>query len=170
MSPFGALSRNRGSRKPVAYNSALNPSGTLGCASAGRSTMCGRLIASAFEAGGGKSCIVILRVTPGASLVQSPIAALPVSTLPFSPAAPAMTAMTKTLAKKIVRKIPSLDRRAFIVVESFGRQITRGLESSGPESMSHSGAIPLVFFKTATIETHEQENACCSSPASRRAV
>jgi len=29
MSPFGALSRNRGSRNPVAYNSILNPGGTL---------------------------------------------------------------------------------------------------------------------------------------------
>ena len=30
------MSRNRGSRKPAAYNSILNPGGTLGCASGGR--------------------------------------------------------------------------------------------------------------------------------------
>ena len=55
MSPFGALRRNRGSRKPLAYNSILNPGGTLGCALAGRSTTRARLIARAFELGGGKS-------------------------------------------------------------------------------------------------------------------
>ena len=87
MSPFGAVSRNRGSRNPLAYNSILKPGGTLGCASAGRSTTCARLIARTFEPGGGKSCTVILRLTPGASLVQSPIAALPVRTAPFSAAA-----------------------------------------------------------------------------------
>src|SRR5207248_6709924 len=122
MSPFGAASRNRGSRKPVAYNSILNPGGTLGCASAGRSTTCGRLIARAFEPGGGKSWTVILRITPGASLVQSPIAALPVRTVPFSPTAPVITAAMKIATKKIARKIGSLNRRAFISVKSFGRQ------------------------------------------------
>jgi hypothetical protein len=85
-------------------------------------------MARTFERGGGKSCTVILRVTPGASLVQSLIAALPVTTAPFSAAAPVMTAMTKTPAKKIVRKIASLDGRAFISVESFARQISRGFE------------------------------------------
>src|SRR6478735_9304255 len=129
MSPFGAVSRNRGSRNPVAYNSILNPGGTLGCASAGRSTTRARLIASAFEPGGGKSCTVILRVTPGASLVQSPIAALPVRTAPFSAAA-MTTLMMKTAAKKIVRKIAQLERRVFIALESFGRQTSRGFESA----------------------------------------
>jgi hypothetical protein len=38
------------------------------------------------------------------------------------------------------------------------------------ECMSHNGGIVLVFFRTGTIETHEQENACCPSPASRRAA
>jgi hypothetical protein len=78
--------------------------------------------------------------------------------------------MTKTVAKKIARKIGSLDWRAFISVESFGRQISCGFESSAAESMSHNGAIVLVFFKTGPIETHEQENACCPSPASGRAA
>src|SRR5262249_55318398 len=87
MSPFGAVRRNRGSRKPAAYNSTLNPGGTLGCALAGRATTLARLIARAFELGGGKSWTVILRVMPGASLVQSPIASLPVRTAPFSAAA-----------------------------------------------------------------------------------
>src|SRR4029453_16487237 len=109
MSPFGAVSRKRGSRKPLAYNSILNPGGTLGCASAGRFTTCARLMARAFELGGGKSWTVILRGTPGASLVQSPIAALPVRIAPFSAAAPIMTLRKKTVAQKIARKIRSLD-------------------------------------------------------------
>src|SRR6266540_4756151 len=87
MSPFGALSRNRGSRKPLAYNSILNPGGTLGCASAGRSTTRARLIARTFELGGGKSWTVILRRTPGASFVQSPMAALSARSVPVSAAA-----------------------------------------------------------------------------------
>src|SRR5215469_12086084 len=105
MSPFGAVRRNRGSRKPLAYNSILNPGGTLGCALAGRFTTRARLIARAFELGGGKSLTVILRMTPGASLVQSPIASLPVRTAPFSAAVAIVSAMTKTPAKKIVLKI-----------------------------------------------------------------
>jgi len=111
MSPFGALRRNRGSRKPLAYKSILNPGGTLGCTPAGRSTTCARLIARAFELGGGKSCTVILRMMPGASLVQSPIAALPVRMAPLSAAAQIITTMTKTAAKKIARKFDrSLDK------------------------------------------------------------
>src|SRR6478736_3167293 len=129
MSPFGAVSRNRGSRKPVAYNSILNPGGTLSFAAAGRATTRARLIARAFEPGGGKSCTVILRMTPGASLVQSPIAALPVRTAPFLAVA-MTTLMMKTAAKKIVRKIAPLERRAFIALESFGRQTSRGFESA----------------------------------------
>src|SRR6478752_939451 len=139
MSPFGALSRNRGSRKPLAYNSILNPGGTLGCVSGGRFTTRARLIARAFEPGGGKSCTVILRMTPGASLVQSPIAALPVRTASFSAAAAIMLAITKTAAKKIARKIGSLNRRVFISVESLGRQILRGFESPAVKSMSDNG-------------------------------
>src|SRR5205823_11039934 len=67
MSPFGAVSRNRGSRNPVAYNSTLKPGGTMGCTSGGRSATRGRLIERTFELGGGKSCTVILRLTPGAA-------------------------------------------------------------------------------------------------------
>src|SRR6266478_3797611 len=85
MSPFGAVSRNRGSRNPPAYKSILNPVGTLSCAFAGRPMTRGRLIARTFELGGGKSATVILRRTPGASLVQSPIAVLPVSKSPARP-------------------------------------------------------------------------------------
>src|SRR5215472_701627 len=130
MSPSGAVNRNRGSRNPLAYNSILNPGGTLSFALGGRVTTCARLIVKAFEPGGGKSWTVILRVTLGASLVQSPIAALPVRTAPFSTAASVTTAMTKMAAKKIPRKIGLLDRRTFIAVESSERQISRGFNSS----------------------------------------
>src|SRR6476469_4094120 len=118
MSPFGAVSRNRGSRKPLAYNSILNPGGALGCAAAGRSTTCARLIAKAFELGGGKSWTVILRVTPGASLVQSPIAALPVSSLPLSAALPIGTITPKLAAIKIAQKNKSPWRRFCIHVSN----------------------------------------------------
>ena len=74
--------------------------------------------------------LMIFRVTPGASRVQSPIAALPVTTVAFSAAAAIMMATTKTAAEKIVWKIASLDGRAFISVESFGRQTSRGFESA----------------------------------------
>jgi hypothetical protein len=45
--------------------------------------MRGKLSARKLELGTGKSSIVILRRTPGASVVQSPIAALPLSSLVF---------------------------------------------------------------------------------------
>ncbi len=44
--------------------------------------MSGPLLAERVSLGGGRSATVILRRTPGASLVQSPIAALPVRSLP----------------------------------------------------------------------------------------
>src|SRR5262249_51702876 len=100
--------------------------GTLGCALAGRVATRGPLTARAFELGGGKSWTVILRVTPGTSLVQSPIASLPVSTGPLSAAVAIVLAMTNTPAKKMMQKIGSLDRRAFISEESFVPQISRG--------------------------------------------
>src|SRR4029450_7604305 len=104
MSPFGALRRNRGSRNPVANNSILNPGGTLGCASDGRSTTRERLIARAFELGGGKSWTVILRVTPGASLVQSPIAALPVRTAPVSAEVPSGTMKLEVIPTTVAQR------------------------------------------------------------------
>src|ERR1043166_6876224 len=55
ISPFGAPSRNRGSRKPIANMSILNPGGTCNSAPAGRSTIRGGLIASALFPGGGRS-------------------------------------------------------------------------------------------------------------------
>jgi hypothetical protein len=82
MSPFGAVSRNRGSRNPLANMSILKPGGAFRLASAERATTRGGLIARTFELGGGKSATVILRHTPGASLVQSPMAVLPVSKRP----------------------------------------------------------------------------------------
>src|SRR5438876_6983862 len=91
MSLFGAVSRNRGSRNPPAYNSIVKPGGTRSCAPAGRSTTCARLIAKIFELGAGKSLTVILRRTPGASLFQSPFAALPVSRVLSAPLVGAAT-------------------------------------------------------------------------------
>src|SRR5262249_22517333 len=130
MSPFGAVSRKRGLRNPLAYNSISKPGGTLGRASGGLFTTWGRLMAKAFEVGEGKSWTMILRLTPGASPVQSLIAALPVRSAPFSAAAAFTKTITETAAKKIAWKIGWLGRRAFIAVESFGRRVSRGFESS----------------------------------------
>ncbi len=58
----------------------------------------GRLIAKAFELGAGKSWTMILRRTPAASLVQSPMAALPVSSVPLSVAAENGTAKLELIA------------------------------------------------------------------------
>src|SRR5438132_11842898 len=104
MSLFGAVSRNRGSRNPPAYNSIVKPGGTRSCAPAGRSTTCARLIAKIFELGAGKSVTVILRRTPGASLVQSPIAACQVTQVTLSAAPPIETARLKVAAMKIAQE------------------------------------------------------------------
>src|SRR5436190_21798831 len=130
MSPFGAVSRNRGSRNPEAYNSILNPGGTLGCASAGRSTTRARLIARAFEPGGGKSRTVILRVTPGASLVQSSIAALPVRIEAFSAAAAVGVETPKLATSKSAQKGRRTAERFIIIsVIALERDIARMGES-----------------------------------------
>ena len=102
--------------KPLAYNSILNPGGTLGCASAGLSTTRARLIARAFDPGGGKSWTVILRMTPGASLVQSPIAALPVRTASFSAAEATTAAKLKLTATTVTWKQTRTSLRYAIIV------------------------------------------------------
>ena len=86
MSPFGAVSRNRGS-KPAGVNSILKPGGTLGCASAGRSTTRARLIES-IRARRWQILDRYFAYDARRIFVQSPIAALPVRTAPFSAAAP----------------------------------------------------------------------------------
>src|SRR5437762_5664085 len=65
----------------------------------------GRLIARTFELGAGKSWTVILRRTPGPSLVQSPMAALPVSSVPLSMAAATGAAKLELNAMQIAQKI-----------------------------------------------------------------
>jgi len=45
MSPFGATTRARGSSRPEANSSAVNPGGTFGLAPGGRDTARGKLLA-----------------------------------------------------------------------------------------------------------------------------
>ena len=66
-SPLGAVRINRGSFKPVAYSSTLNPGGTCGHAFSGRGTSLGLLPAEFVAKGAGKSFNVILRTVPGFS-------------------------------------------------------------------------------------------------------
>src|SRR5262249_18362963 len=54
-------------------------------------------------------------------------------------------------------------------LETCCRQGCRQLQASSLCS-SETCSAALVFFNTATIKTHEEENACCPSPASRRAA
>src|SRR5436309_6109282 len=39
-----------------------------------------------------------------------------------------------------------------------------------PRALPRTCSAAVVFFKTGPIETHEQKNACCPSPASSRAI
>jgi hypothetical protein len=73
------------------------------------------LIAKTFELGEGKSPTVILRRTPGASLLQSPIAALPVSKVPISAALPFGIAMLKMAARKSAQKARRTAERFIII-------------------------------------------------------
>jgi hypothetical protein len=68
-----------------------------------------------FELGGGKSSTVILRRTPGASLFQSPIAALPMKSPPLSAAAPAGAATLKVIAIKTAEKRMQAPERSTII-------------------------------------------------------
>src|SRR4029077_3445827 len=61
-------------------------------------------IAKTFELGGGNSPRVILRRTPGASLFQSPSAALPLRNMPLSAAIAVGTAISKPAAMNIAKE------------------------------------------------------------------
>ena len=81
MSPLGAVTILRGLRKPVAYSDTWKPLGARGIAPSGRLTSLGKLLADGVSNGLGRSSTVILRRTPGASVVQSPRASRPVKTV-----------------------------------------------------------------------------------------
>src|SRR5689334_14343146 len=80
MSPLGAVTITRSSRKPPANALTVKPGGALGRAPSGRGAQRGPLSTDSVLNGGGRSATVILRRTPGASVDQPPSAALPVST------------------------------------------------------------------------------------------
>jgi hypothetical protein len=64
--------------RPLATSSTTKPGGAFGQALAGRAKTVGPLLTLGVAYGGGMSVGVILRLTPGASLRQSPYAAVPV--------------------------------------------------------------------------------------------
>ncbi len=64
----------------MAYSDTWNPLGARGIAPSGRLTSRGKLLADGVSKGFGRSSTVILRRTPGASVVQSPRASCPVKT------------------------------------------------------------------------------------------
>src|SRR5262245_63844758 len=80
MSLFGATRTVRGSRRLEANSSTWKPGGTLGAAEAGFAITRGGFDADRVAYGGGRS--VILRRTKGASVRQSPNAALPTNSSP----------------------------------------------------------------------------------------
>src|SRR5947199_9660015 len=75
MSPLGATRTVRGSRRLEANSSTSKPGGTFGGAETGLAITRGGFDADRVAYGGGRS--VILRRTKGASVRQSPNAALP---------------------------------------------------------------------------------------------
>src|SRR6516165_1993171 len=79
MSPFGATRTVRGSRRLEANSSTRKPGGTLGAAT-GFAITRGGFDADRVAYGAGRS--VILRRTKGASVRQSPNAALPTNSSP----------------------------------------------------------------------------------------
>src|SRR5215510_12140911 len=80
ISPLGATRTVRGSRRLEANSSTWKPGGTLGAAEAGFAITRGGFDADRVAYGGGRS--VILRRTKGASVRQSPNAALPTNSSP----------------------------------------------------------------------------------------
>ena len=94
--------------------SILNPAGTCSCAPFGAAITRGGLIASTDERGAGKSSTIIFRRTPGASVVQSPIAALPVSTFEgasvASAASPEYSAVVSPIKAKIKAIVAAMRR------------------------------------------------------------
>src|SRR6185295_12069673 len=113
-SPLGAVRIMRGSLTLVVSRSTTKPSGTRGSAPGGRRTILASLSADGVAYGAGRSSGVSLRRTPGPSVVQSPIAARPVSTAgaagaPAGDGAPAASVDTST-APAIGARRNSADR------------------------------------------------------------
>src|SRR5215468_2688287 len=79
-SPLGAVRIMRGWLTLVVSRSTTKPSGTRGSAPGGRRTRVASLSTDGVAYGAGRSSGTSLRRTPGASVVQSPIAARPVRT------------------------------------------------------------------------------------------
>jgi hypothetical protein len=91
-SPFGAVMILRGLLNFSASKSTSNPAGAFNAAPSGRRTMCGPLSTDFVANGAGKSFVVSIRRTPGASVLQSPSASAPVRSGCFRSAAPAASA------------------------------------------------------------------------------
>src|SRR4029434_521373 len=89
MSPFGAVRIIRGWLTSLVRSSTAKPSGTRGSAPDGRGTIVALLSADCVAYGAGRSAGNSVRRTPGASVVQSPIAACPVRTAELDAGAPA---------------------------------------------------------------------------------
>ena len=81
MSPLGATRSTRAPCIPVTRASTENPGIVLSVAFAGLGTTFDRLAVEGVSPGAGRSAGVILRITPGASVRQSPYASEPVRTL-----------------------------------------------------------------------------------------
>src|SRR5262249_19605710 len=105
----------RGSLTLVVSRSTTKPSGTRGSAPGGRRTSLASLSTDGVAYGAGRSSGVSLRRTPGASVVQSPIAAPPVSTAaaagaPARHGAPAASVDTSTAPAIAGARRDSADR------------------------------------------------------------
>src|ERR1017187_5496769 len=79
-SPLGAVAILRGFCKPAANSETWKALGARGMAPVGRRTGLGKLFAEGVSNGLARSLGVISRLTPGASVVQSPRALWPVNT------------------------------------------------------------------------------------------
>src|SRR5207253_9635421 len=114
-----------------------------------------------FEVGGGKSATVILRCTPGASLFQSPIAALPVRSVPLPAAASDWTAMLKAAAMKSAEdKTQTAQRFSIHVSNRFG---LKGRVDSNPNCSGKRAACEGLIMQPTRLPL--QKNAADAASA-----
>ena len=123
-SPFGARTIDRGFLKPVANSVTSKPSGTFGQAPSGRLTMRGWLFDELVSYGAASSSSVIRRRTPGASVVQSPSASLPLSVVRARGASSAALADVDPSFRKQARQPAAISGKALrrVVISSSHRR------------------------------------------------
>ena len=121
----------RGAARPEAKRSTAKPGGAWGTTAGVLGALLGKLAAERVAKGGGMSAGVISRRTPGASVIQSPKAADPVSTRPSAASAVAAASEPARRSKPVrIVSLPGEDLSTGAEEPRFLLSATPGVRAS----------------------------------------